>query len=143
METIKEWPQPKSFHDIQVFLSFCNFYRRFIEGYAKIARPLHELLKRSVKGRKPGSVDLSGLELAAFERLKQAFQEAPLLRHFDPKLPIRVETDASRFAMAAILSQRDVEGRWHPVAFWSHKFDGAELNYSTSDQEIVTTYRLP
>jgi hypothetical protein len=60
-----------------------------------------------------------------------------VLRHYDPKLPIKVETDASRFAAAAVLSQKFEDGHWHPVAFWSRKFNDAELNYGTPDQEML------
>ena len=49
VEAITQWPQPKSVHDIQIFLGFVNFYRRFIEGYSHITRPLTELLKMSGK----------------------------------------------------------------------------------------------
>jgi transposase InsO family protein len=135
--TVAEWEEPKTYREIQVFLGFCNFYRRFIEGYSKIARPLNNLLKGSKDGRKPGTVELNKVERAAFNLLKQAFQEAPLLRHFDVSKPVRMETDASKFAMAGILSQPDDQGRWHPVAFWSRTFKDAELNYGTPDQEML------
>ena len=94
------------------------------------------LLKGSHNGKKAGKVELNGTERAAFERLKLVFHEAPLLHHFDPQLPIRIETDASNVAMAGILSQPDARGRWHPVAFWSRKFTAAETNYGTPDQEM-------
>ena len=137
VKTIAEWPQPTSYHNIQVFLGFCNFYRRFIHRYSKITAPLTELLKGSVKGKKPGAVTLVGDADQAFRRLLQAFQEAPVLRHFDPARPICLETDASAVARAAILSQSDDEGRFHPVAFSSVKFKGAETRYGTPDQEML------
>jgi transposase InsO family protein len=137
VETIAAWEEPKTYREIQVFLGFCNFYRRFIEGYSGMARPLHDLLKGSVNGKKPGQVLLAVDAKEAFRRLRAAFQEAPLLRHFDPTLPLRIETDASHFAMAGILSQPDPESRWHPVAFWSRKFRGPELNYGTPDKEMM------
>jgi transposase InsO family protein len=137
VETVAKWAEPKTYREIQVFLGFCNFYRRFICGYSGTAAPLTALLKGSKNGKKPGSVQLGLYEKLAFRRLIAAFQTAPLLRHFDPQLPVRIETDASKFAMAGILSQPDEEGRWHPVAFWSRKFNGPELNYGTPDQEMM------
>lgn len=137
VRTIQEWPEIRSYHDIQVFLGFCNFYRRFISGYSRVVQPLTDLLKGSVRGRKPGSVVLSTSERAAFQTLIDAFLGAPLLRHFDPELPIRLETDASHFAAAGILSQKDEQGRWQPVAFWSSKFGGAQLDYPTYDKEMM------
>ena len=59
-----------------------------------------------------------------------------MLKHFDPDLPAIVETDASDFALGAILSQKH-EGRTHPVAFHSRKFTQAEINYDTADKELL------
>jgi transposase InsO family protein len=72
----------------------------------------------------------------AFKCLKNAFTRAPILRHFDPELPIQLETDASDFAIGAVLSQPH-EGRWHPVAFMSRKFIPAEINYEIHDKELL------
>ena len=69
-------------------------------------------------------------------KLRFLFSRAPFLRHYDPTLPIRVETDASAFAIGAVLSQL-WEGRWHPVAFLSRKLHGAELRYDTPDAELM------
>jgi len=137
VDTVSTWKEPETYREVQVFLGFCNFYRRFIYGYSAIAAPLTGLLKGSDKGRKPGRVTFGEKEKEAFEQLKSAFTVAPLLRHFEPELPIRLETDASGFAMAGILSQPDSGGIWHPVAFWSRKFIDAELNYGTPDQEMM------
>jgi hypothetical protein len=101
---ITSWEVLKTFRDIQVFLGFCNFYRRFIRNYSRIALPLTALLKGSKNGRKLGQVNLTLVERLAFRRLIAAFQSAPLLRYFDPSKPIRLETDASDGAMAGILS---------------------------------------
>lgn len=133
---ITSWELPQTYRDIQVFLGFCNFYRRFIRDYSRIALPLTSLLKGSKDGKKPGKVCLTLRERLAFRRLIAAFQSAPLLRHFDPSRPIRIETDASDGAMAGILSQPDDDGVWHPVSFWSKKFTGAEILYGTPDQEL-------
>jgi transposase InsO family protein len=136
VQTIREWKEPTSYHEIQVFLGFCNFYRRFIYGYSRVTAPLTELLKGSKDGKKPGNLVLPVKAKQAFRALIEAFQSAPLLRHFDQTRPIRVETDASNFAMAGILSQPDEEGRWHPIAFWSRKFNGTEVGYGTPDKEM-------
>lgn len=80
--------QPTTFQEVQVFLSFCNFYRRFVSGYSRIAQPLTSLMKRSVNGKKPGKVDLHGDAYTTFDTLKKAFQNPPLLRHWDPTKPL-------------------------------------------------------
>ncbi len=142
---IQEWPKPKSYHDVQVFLGFVNFYRRFIHHYSQIAGPLTDLLKGSTKGIKTGPFEWSVAAEHAFTQLRDSFTDAPLLRHFDPDLPIRVETDASEFALAGILTQLQEDNKqWHPVAFHSRKMIPAERNYETHDQEllaIVTAFK--
>ena len=67
-----------------------------------------------------------------------AFQKAPLLRHYDPKLAIRLETNALDVALRGVLSQlqRDTN-KWHPIAFFSKQFKGAEIHYSTPNKELM------
>lgn len=96
---IMDWPVLKSAHEIQVFLGFANFYRRFIKGYSKLTVPLTKLLKKDT----PFIWNKDSNH--AFEQLKIKFTTAPILQHFDPSLPITVETDASDFAIAGVLSQ--------------------------------------
>ena len=79
VKTIKDWEAPKTYRDVQVFLGFCNFYRRFIRNYSAIAQPLTGLLKGSIKGRKSGDLTLSGVSFvqSAFNRLIQASLKPP------------------------------------------------------------------
>ena len=141
VKTITEWKStpPESYRDVQVLLGFCNFYRRFIKGYSILARPLTSLMKGSKDGRKTGDLrkEWGQAQQEAFINLLSAFEEAPLLRHFDSDRPIRMETDASKSGMGAILSQLFDDGRWHPIAFYSRQFKGPELNYGTPDQEMM------
>ena len=129
---IRDWPVPQSVKDIQVFLGFAGFYRRFVKGYSRITAPLTDLLKNNETGR----LRLGTRELEAVLKLKVMFTRAPFLRHYDPSLPTRVETDASAYAIGAVLSQL-WEGRWHPIAFLSRKLRGAELRYDTPDAELM------
>ena len=139
--TIQDWPTPKTHRDIQVFLGFANFYRRFIASYSQVARPLNELLRGSVKGKFTGqTLVMSDEAIAAFQELKRCFTSAPILRHFDPALPIQLETDASKYAIAGILSQSDsgdTQAHWRPVAYWSRSLKEAELNYGVGDAEML------
>ena len=148
VKSIKEWPEPKSFRDIQVFLGFANFYRRFISKYSGITRPLTDMLKGMEKGKKSGPFFLTEAALNAFTLLKASFTQAPMLRHFDVNLPIRIETDASSWAIAGVLTQLFGEGtsaKWHPIAFYSKKLSDAEQRYDTHDGElmaIVMAFRM-
>jgi transposase InsO family protein len=139
--TIAEWPEPQSYRDIQQFIGFANYYRRFIEGFSRITKPLNKMLEGMVNGRKPGKVKLEGDAAEAFRTLRFAFTKAPILVHYTVEAPIKVETDASNFACSGILSQLQSTGsenpQWHPVAFWSRKFKPAETRYPTYDQEML------
>lgn len=130
IRTITEWPVPKSIKDIQIFLGFANFYRRFIARYSIIVKDLTALLK--------GDAEFAWSKGAqtAFERIKTAFSTAPLLRFFDPTRVIRVEADASKDGVAALMTQQDDNGQWHPVAIVSKKLTEAERNWEVYDQEL-------
>ncbi|UTT89897.1 hypothetical protein NDA17_006194 [Ustilago hordei] len=137
VRTVKEWPMPESIHDIQRFLGFANFYRRFIAHFARIAKPLTALVKPIERFKK---FELPEEAQQAFHKLIQAFTSAGVLQHFDYHLPTRLETDASDFAIAGVLKQEH-EGRWHPVAFYSRKMSSAEKNYEIHDKELLAVYR--
>lgn len=138
--TVSEWPTPKSTRDVQVFLGFANFYRRFIEGYSRLAGPLTNLLKTTGDGRPTGPFRMGPEALTAFAALKRRFTEAPILRHYDPALRVRLETDASGYAVSGILSQlfgADSAAKWHPIAFFSKKMTPVQLRYDTHDKELM------
>jgi hypothetical protein len=111
VKTIQCWATPSSVKDVQRFLEFANFYRRFIKSYSKITTLLTALTCKD----KPFS--WNPMAQAAFDTLKMAFTSAPVLIHPDPAKPFIVETDASDFALGAILSQFGIDGLLHPVAF--------------------------
>ena len=137
IQMIKEWPKPKTYREVQVFLGFVNFYRRFIYRYSKIVAPLTSLLKGSENGKKKGPFEWPESAEQAFRQLCDIFMSASLLTHYDPSKKIRVKTDASNFAVADILSQQDEDGNWRPMTFWSRKMIPAEQNYETYDQELL------
>ncbi|KAJ1580818.1 hypothetical protein NDA12_007095 [Ustilago hordei] len=100
--TVKEWPMLESIHDIQRFLGFANFYRRFIAHFAHIAKPLTSLVKPTERFKK---FELPEEAQQAFHKLIQAFTSAGVLQHFDYHLSTRLETNASDFAIAGVLKQ--------------------------------------
>ena len=137
VSTIKEWPVPTSYREVQVFLGFANFYRRFIANYSRIASPLTGLLQGGKDGKHFGPFRWPPEAEAAFRQLVDAFTSAPILVHFDPSRKSRMETDASGQAVAAVFSQLQENGKWHPVAFFSRKMIPAEKSYETHDQELL------
>ena len=132
VETIVDWPAPTSIHEIQIFLGFCNFYRRFIAGYSRVVFAITSLLRKS-----NDKFYWTPEAQAAFKRLKVLFTKAPILHHFDPELPIYLYTDASGFACSGILCQYGEDKLLHPVAFWSRKSNPAECNYDIHDREML------
>jgi hypothetical protein len=131
IERVKEWPVPSSVKDVQSFHGFANYYRQFILGFSKVAAPLTALMS------KKESFSWGEEHQKAFDELKRLLMTTPVLHLFDPDLPCTVETDASKYALGAVLSQPGKDGRLHPVAFHSRKFIAAETRYSTGDQELL------
>ena len=136
IQTILDWPEPQKVKDIQAFLGFANFYCRFIQGYSNIVVPLTPLTCKGV----PWS--FSNNCRKSFLRLKEVFTSALVLVHWIPDAPITVETDASDYAVAAILSITCSNNEIHPVAFHSHTLSRAELNYDTHDKELLAIFEV-
>jgi hypothetical protein len=135
IKAIYSWETPKRLTDVQAFVGFANFYRRFIDHYSDVIRPLTALSKKDVKFSWSEQCE------QAFRELKKRFTEAPILRHFDSLKPSIVETDASDFVTAGVLSQHDDQGILHPVAFFSKKNSPAECNYEIYDKELLAIVR--
>jgi len=138
VEEIMAWLPPQEVVDVQSFMGFSNFYRRFIKGFSKITKPLTDLTKKSIKWNWTNACQ------AAFDELKRAFTTGPISTHFDETLPTKLETDASDFALEAVLSQLCEDERWHQVDFHSRRFAPAEVNYHVHDKEmtpIVAAFR--
>ncbi|ROL42288.1 Transposon Tf2-6 polyprotein [Anabarilius grahami] len=133
VEAIKSWPTPSTIKELQRFLGFANFYRRFIKNYSSIVHPLTNLLRNQ-----PKSLSWDQTATNAFEALKNAFTTAPLLVHPNPELPFVVEVDASTTGVGAVLSQKQgTPSRLHPCAFFSRKLNPAEVNYDIGDRELL------
>ena len=130
VKAIKEWPTPTDVKELQSFLGFVNYNRKFVKGYSAKAVPLTNLTAKD----KPWS--WGEKEQTAFESLQQACTKDPVMRMFDPKKPVRLETDASDLAIGACISQ-EYDGKWHPVAYLSRKLSPAEQNYDIHDKELL------
>ncbi len=128
---LKQIKPVNSLKDVQQFVGFANFYRKFIQGYSKICLPL-----TNSTALKPADWRQTPEILAAQRALIEAFTSAPVLKHFDPEIQAVVETDASDFALGAILSQ-NYGKLLHPVAYHSRKFTSSEINYDVCDKELL------
>jgi hypothetical protein len=136
VEAIQSWEQPRCVKDVQSFLGFANFYRRFIRNYSTIAGPMTALTKKDI-----GPFDFDDAAKAAFIKLKDAFMEAPILAHYNPELQNWIETDASNYVVAGVLSQMHDDGVLRPVAFFSKRMVPAECNYDIYDKELLAVIR--
>ena len=97
VKAVAEWPVPKSVRHVQQFLGLCNYFRRFIPQFARLAQPMTDLTRKNVPFR--WDMDCQ----AAFGRLKACLQEAPVLMVFDPNKPVEVWCDALDYACGAVL----------------------------------------
>ncbi|KAL0148225.1 hypothetical protein M9458_056457 [Cirrhinus mrigala] len=134
VQAVTDWPQPTTIKELQRFLGFANFYRRFIRNYSTIDSPLTSLLKN-----KPKKLCWTEEASHAFNTLKTSFTSAPVLKHPDPDLPFVVEVDASDCGIGAVLSQHHGQpGKLHPCAFYSRKLTSAERNYDVGNKELLS-----
>jgi hypothetical protein len=132
VQTILEWECLKSQKDVQTIMGFADFYRCFTQNFSKLAKPLTDTPSEQFKGKNCRWSDLCEI---AFEALKPWFTTISVLWHYNPILPIIVETNVSDFAIGAVLSQK--EDRVHPVAFYSRKITATELNYDVHDKAML------
>jgi hypothetical protein len=129
---VLEWPVPVNLKEVQSFVGFLNFYCRFIEGFAKVTRPLHNLTKKGTPFK------FGEEELAAFAKLKKLITSAPILMLPNSTQLFHVEADSSDFATGGVLSQLSSDdGKWHLVAFLSKSLSAVERNYKIHDKEML------
>lgn len=130
--SVEEWPIPMTRKQVQCFLGFAIFYRKFIRNFSVIAAPLNNLTSPKVTFLWTSQVD------SAFQKLKSAFVSAPVLIVPDTSRQFVVEMDASALGVGAVLSQRDpVDGKLDPCAFLSRKLSTVECNYDAGNRELL------
>lgn len=127
---VRNFPRPKNAKNIKQFLGLTGYYRRFIEDYAKISKPLTKLLKANA------TFQWLDEQQRAFETLRDKLCEEPILQYPDFTRPFIITTDASGYALGAVLSQGDI-GKDLPISYASRLLNGAELNYATIEKELL------
>ena len=146
IEVVREWRRPGHLAELRSFLGFASYYRRFVEGFSKLAAPLHHLVGRLNGPRKKGKTPPVPLASTwdeecehAFLSLKERLTSAPVLAYADFSKPFILEVDASHGGLGAILSQEH-QGKVRPVAFASRGLRAAERNmenYSSMKLELL------
>ena len=122
---------------LDTYVGLVGHYRCFIKGFAKIAAPLYDLTSRENKDKKSEHVDLLPEAREAFKRLKAACLQAPILAFPDFNKPFLLETDASGRGLGAVLSQKQADGRYHPIAYASFVMNETKQRYHSNKQEFL------
>ncbi len=134
VEAVVKWLTPTRLKEVQGFVGFANFYRRFIKSFSKLVKPLVALTKKDTPFIWSEACE------KAFQDLKQAMVEAPVLKHFDPTKQSILETDSSDLVNGGILSQYH-DDVLYPVAYYSKSMIPAECNYHIYDKELLAIIR--
>ena len=130
VQVIEQLPPPVNVKGVRSFLGHAGFYRRFIQDFSKIAKPLTQLLL------KDAPFDFTEECAESFNRIKQALITAPIIRPFDWELPFEIMCDASDFAVGAVLGQRK-DKVLHAIYYASKTLDEAQVNYATTEKELL------
>jgi RNase H-like domain found in reverse transcriptase/Integrase zinc binding domain len=139
IEKVRNWRRPTNVTEVRKFLGFTGYYRYFIKDYSKLARPLLQLTHLSTPWI------WGEAEQEAFETLRSAMTDKPVLRQPDFTKPFVLLTDASAYGVGAILSQEggsinptnDKKPRLHPIAYYSATFTETERNYDIYERELL------
>ena len=131
LAAIREWERPTDVTGVRSFVAYCNYYRKFVQNSAEVARPLYLLTSKGLKFTWTEEHD------QAFQTLKKKWLEAPILAFPNFELPFIIDTDASETALGAVLSQK-IDGTEYPIAFESRVLSKTEVNYTTTKRTRST-----
>ena len=132
---VLKWSTLKCIKDVLKFLRLANYYHQFIEGFATVARLLHDLVKKDRKW------DWIERQEVAFKELKEQFTKEPVLAAPNIDKKMRMEVDASDYVIEGVLSMECKDGLWRLVAFLSKSLNETERNYKIHDKEILAIIR--
>ncbi|UYV73827.1 hypothetical protein LAZ67_11001042, partial [Cordylochernes scorpioides] len=130
IKAVRDFPQPKKVKEVQSFLGMCSYYRKFIKDFSLIADPLTGLI------RKNAQFTWTEKQEEAFQNLKKALINPPILGHFDPNAATYIHTDASNIGLGATLVQI-ICGEEKVISYLSRTLSKAEQNYSTTEKECL------
>lgn len=131
IQTVETWPTPSSCREVQRFLGFVNYYRRFIKDFSQIAKPLTKLTEKSCKFVWTSECD------NAFATLRKKLTSSPILSFPDFSKPFILDTDASSTGIGAVLSQKQDDGTETVIAYASRTLTKPERNYCVTRKELL------
>ena len=135
MKGVLEWLTSKCVKDMQKFLGLANYYHRFIKGFASIARPLHNMVKKDKKW------DWTEKQERVFKELKEQFTKELVLAVPDLDKTMRMEVDTLDYATGGVLLMECEDKLWRPVAFLSKSLNEMERNYEIHNKEMLVIIR--
>ena len=135
IDAVKSWPRPTSVTEVKSFLGLCSYYQRFVPSFADIAHPLHQCTTTSPFSWKP-EADV------AFNKLKQALTEAPVLAYPDPAFSFTLDTDASGTGIGGVLSQQSPgDEQERVIAYFSRALSSQERHYCVTRRELLAVVK--
>ena len=141
LKAIAAFPVPVTYTNLRGFLGIVGHYRRFIKDFARKAEPLFQYLKGDTASKKDEKLNppitAGSAAMGAYDLLKEAVMSTPVLAFADYSKPFLLETDASGLGLGAVLSQKQNDGKYHPVAFGSRSLKPAEKKYHSSRLEFL------
>ena len=137
LEAIARCPPPDTYTKVKSFVGLVGHYRHFIKGFANIMAPLYDLTSGENKDKKSEHLDLPQEAGEAFDRLKAVCLQAPILAFPNFGKPFLLEMDASGKGLGAVLSQKQSDGRYHPIAYASRIMTEMEQRYHSNKQEFL------
>ena len=138
IEAIQKWPRPKTVHDVCSFLGFMNYYHKFLYKYAQKACPLNQLISGDNAKKKYRKVEWNDEHEQAFQLLKSACMDMPVLAYANYKRPFCLNTDASKTGLGAVLYQQQDDGTYRVISYASRSLSKTERNYDAHKLEFLT-----
>ena len=140
VEAVTKWPTPKTVYDVRSFLGFVGYYRRFINDFSKIAKPIREVItgleNQSKRTAKKTFVEWTEAADSAFEHLKKLCTSTPILAYPDYKLSFLLHTDSSSEGLGAVLYQKQ-DGKLRVIAYASRSVSKSESHYPAHRLEFL------
>ena len=136
IEAIEKYPEPSNLKELRGFLGLMGYYRRFVKDFAKIAKPLTKLLRGDGNTQSKKKIQFNANERECFNQMKKILTSSDTLIYPDFSKPLLLTTDASDFAIGAVLSQGEV-GKDRPIHFASRTLNKSEESYSASEKEFL------
>jgi transposase InsO family protein len=131
LTAVADFKTPENVHEVRQFLGLASYFRKFIKGFAAIARPLTHLTKKTTEWC------WGAEQTAAIETLKRVLTSDPVLAIYDPSREIQIHTDASKVGLGGVLLQCQVNGEWRAVAYASRQTSEAEAKYHSFELEAL------